>query len=246
MSTTPGLVWQNLWAENSTNTATAFQWSNPSLMAGNPPAVTMPHGDILKAGVLTIGSASTVYPITISLAPYTAAISVSAGISDLAAGMLLAPSSTFYDGVVPSGLQIIDVNTGAGTILCGGKDAMADFLDGMTVAEMTAANDGLFVNGPATFNDFPFVAIDEYPYGTLAATVTPSTGTTIVDWNMDGGNLPGPTTGNGSAMSNSGGQAMGYFGVTFADAGTFTLEVAYTSSDPDYGNTSSSTTVVVT
>lgn len=245
MSTTPGLVWQNLRAVNSSNSSTSFMWSNPSLMAGNPPAVAMAAGDILKAGVLTIGSTSTVYPITISLAPNTAAISVSAGLSDLAAGMLLAPSSSFYDGVVPAGLQIIDVNTGSGTILCGGKDAMADFLGGMTVAEMTAANDGLFVNGAATFSDFPFVAIDEYPYGKLGVTVTPTTGVTVTDWNLDGGNGPGPITGNGSAMSNSGGQAMGYFGVTFADAGTFTLGVAFTTNDSDYADTSSSTTVVV-
>jgi hypothetical protein len=79
----------------------------------------------------------------------------------------------------------------------------------------------------------------------LAVTTTPTTGVTIVDWNLDGGNIPNPIKGNGSSMSNSGGQAMGYFGVTFASAGTFALSVAYTSTDADYANTSSTTTVVV-
>ena len=232
MSTTPGLVWQNLRAVNASDTATAFQWDNPSLMAGNPPAVTMPHGDTLLAGVLTIGSSSTMYPFTASCAAGSYNFAVASGFSNLQPGMVVIGGT----GILPNGLQILELNApNSGSVLLGGFDGPpwgAGSVYTMPAGVTLTASTQLY-------------AVDEYPYGALAVTTTPSTGVTIVDWNLDGGNVPGPIKGNGSAMSNSGGQAMGYFGVTFADAGTFTLEVAYTSTDPDYANTSSSTTVVV-
>ena len=236
MSTTPGLVWQNIWAGNASNTSTAFQWSNGGLEPGNPPAVTMPHGDILKAGVLTIGSASTFYPITVLASAGSDSWQLVSGtMSDLRFGMVIVPSiEVAAPAGLPNGLQIVGVNEPTtGSILLGGG-----------VAPALPVQPWVYTQPASQTLEAAANAIDEYPYGYLGVTVTPSTGVTVVDWSFDGTGHDG-NVGNGTSMCNSGGQAMGYFGVTFADAGTFTLEVAFTSYDPDYSNTSSSTTVVV-
>ena len=238
MSTTPGMVWQNLRAANAANTSTSFQWSNPGLMPGNPPAVAMAVGDQLKAGLLTIGSTSTVYPFTASCAAGSSEFSVASNLGDLKVGM---PVVCATPGVLQAGVVILNVDEPSSPyiVLGGGYGPWAyNVINNPWIYSMPA--------GQALTTGETLYAIDQFPYGTLAATVTPSTGVTIEDWNMDGSSTnPGPTTGNGSSMSNSGGQAMADFGVTFAAAGVFTLEVAYTSSDPDYANTSTSTTVVV-
>jgi hypothetical protein len=91
------------------------------------------------------------------------------------------------------------------------------------------------------------IAGDPYPDGTLALTVTPDTGVTITDNNFDGtGNAN--NIGDGTAAENASSQGQAGFQVSFADAGTVSVSVVFTSADPNYSDASLATplTVVVT
>ena len=196
----------------------------------------MPAGDVLKATVLTIGSTSTVFPITVLASAGSDSWQLVSGtMSDLRVGMVIVPAlEVAPPGGVPNGLAIVGINEPvSGSIELGGG------------GYGYATGAPWIYTQPASLTlEADLNAVDEYPYGTLAATVTPTTGVTITGYNLDGGS-DSQHTDDGSAMSNSGGQAMATFSVEFADAGTFTLQVAYTSYDTDYADTSSSTTVVV-
>src|SRR5579875_1363261 len=230
MSETPEMIWQHLIAQNSGPTLTAFRWCNPGLVPGPPPAASLPAGFTLKAGVVTLASDVAMYPFTASCAAGQQRFSVLSGFSNLQAGMWVAPTAP---GILPNGLQIWTLYTVDSSLLLAGVGGSPP-VGGAFTATVSVT--------PST----PLYAVDEYPYGTLTAAVTPSTGVTIEDWNFDGANLPDPLPGNGSAMSNSGGQADAGFAVTFSEAGEYTIEVSYESADPAYSNTSSSCAVTVT
>jgi hypothetical protein len=75
---------------------------------------------------------------------------------------------------------------------------------------------------------------DPLPTGTLDVTVSPSTGVTVEDWGFDRSNPPVIAVGNGTAACNLDGEGYGCFGITFADTGSFTVGVEFTSTDANY------------
>jgi hypothetical protein len=204
----------------------------------------MPAGYVLKAGVLTIGSTAETYSFEVLVNAGSNAFqlpdpgSLLSG-NGLAVGMPIVPSvQAAPPAGLPNGLAIVAVNQPtAGSIQLGG--GYSPWLNGSGQAPWIYAQ-------PASKTlSTTVTAIDEYPDGWLTATVTPSTGVTIADYSFDGtGN--DNHVGDGSNMSNSGGQAMGLLAVTFADAGSYVLSVAYTSVDDNYADGSSSLAVTVT
>jgi hypothetical protein len=75
---------------------------------------------------------------------------------------------------------------------------------------------------------------DPLPIGTLDVTVSPTTGVTVRDWGFDGSNPPEIEVGNGTAACNLDDEGYGCFGLDFADAGTFTVSVQFSSDDANY------------
>jgi hypothetical protein len=237
---TPNLVWASIMGHTASNSSTAFVWTNPQLQPGNPPAVTMPAGYVLRANVLTMGSASTVYPITTLVNAGSDAFQLVSGtMSDLRVGMPVIPAvQAVPPNGLPNGLAIVGVNEPtSGSIQLGG--GASPWLSGSGEAPW------IYEQPTSQTLEAALSAVDEYPYGSLAATVTPNTGVTLVDYGFDGtGN--DNNVGDGSSMCNSCGQAMGDLAVTFADAGAYTLAIVYTSTDADYANCSGSVSVTVT
>lgn len=241
-ATVPALVWQRITAA-AEDGVTSYAWSNPSLTPGDASAVSCRVGDTLRATVLTMGSSSTTYtfPIVVNAGSdafqLTGAGSLLDG-SELQVGMPIIPTvEAAPPNGLPNGLVIVGINApSVGSIELGG--GYSPWLSGSGDAPWIYTQ-------PATSTlSASLIAVDEYPYGKLAVTAVPSAGVTIVDWAFDGtGN--DHNVGNGTAMCNSGGQAMGTFGATFADAGTYTLAVAYTSYDAAYSNGGGSLTVTV-
>lgn len=216
---------------------TVWSWS-PQIMSPGmtlpetgfaPPGntISMTVGQQLKASVITVGSLTVVSSFAAlgGAGGYLLDITPD-GAWALDVGMWMVPVT----GIVPNGLQIVQsVAPPTAQIVLGGEEAMADIINGISPADAK----GVFVLSANLDTDC--TAVDAYPYGTLAVEVTPSTGVTIVDWNYDGtGNSD--NVGNGTAMCNSGDQATGDFGITFADAGTYTLSVSYTSTDENYSD----------
>ncbi len=244
MTVTPGIVWQYLEAINASDTATAFMYRNPSLIAGDPPAVTMPAGYVLHTSALAIGSASNVIDFTASCPAGSSVFTVASNFAELENGM---PVICSTPGLIQGGVQILGLaEPGGSDIVLGGGYGPWGYNVNPWIYKMPADQ--------ALTTATTLQAIDEYPYGTLGVTVSPSTGVTVADQNMDGGDVaPDPTPGNGTAMSNSGGQAMGWFTVTFASAGSYTVTVAYTPvnnvllnpDDPVYGTATSTLSVTV-
>lgn len=85
----------------------------------------------------------------------------------------------------------------------------------------------------ATSSALSMVANDPYPIGSLALSVSPTSGISMIDNNYDGTGDPGHT-GNGQTISNMGGYAIGGVWVTFDGTGTFDLSATFTSADPNY------------
>lgn len=91
------------------------------------------------------------------------------------------------------------------------------------------------------------VSGDPGPKGTLVASVTPGTGITLADYNFDASNPPNELTNtSATAITNYSGQAEGMFYVAFASAGTFSVSVAYTSTDGNYSSATVPTPISVT
>ena len=232
MTETPQVGYASLRAVDPDNNPT-FWWNAPVGQVGTPnTAILMAAGGTLSASLYTVGSATVASPCNLTLQQDDALVVVNSGIDGLAVGMIISPNLP----IMPNGQQILDVDTARGVIYVGGKQAMADWAAGFTVVEMQQMNDGLYFAPASGGGDF--LALDLVPYGTLGVAVTPSTGVTIVGHNPDGNDGPGggTNTDNGTAMSNSGGQALAVFDATFTDAGTYTLTSAYTSNDPNYGS----------
>lgn len=229
----PSVVWTSILAHNAADTATDFMWENPTLQAGMAPAVTMPHTDILQCAIVVVGSSSVVVPFTADLTAGSYNVAVQSGFNNLLVGMNVAPlAGPTSDGkpAIPNGAQITALNQPiSGSIEIG---------DGWSFATTPAAR--LAVGAWTGSNPASLTAVDEWPSGTMAATVSPSSGITISDWSD-----PASEPGNGSAMTNNGGQATGVLYVSGFSAGTYTVNVAYTSTDPSYANASAPALTVV-
>ncbi|WP_249021047.1 hypothetical protein [Conexibacter sp. S30A1] len=228
MSVTPGIVWQTITAVDG-SVAVERMWNNVTLLAGAPSGVTMSHVYQLRAVVLTLGSASVTYPFDVVCSAGSDNFQVTSGLTPLKAGMVVSAPD-----VVPNGLQIVGVDQPAsGSVLLGG---------GWSPAMPTTP---WVYSQPATSTlAASLLAVDQYPYGTLSAAVTPSAGVTVTDWNYD--QTGALNVGDGQAMSNSGFQAVAYFGATFPSAGTYEIAVSYMSYDEDYTDTSDTLVVTVT
>ena len=87
---------------------------------------------------------------------------------------------------------------------------------------------------------------DPLPIGTLDVTVSPTTGVTVNDWGFDGSNPPTIEVGNGTAARNLDGEGYGVFAIDFADAGSYTVSVQFTSSDANYTSETGVQTLEVT
>ncbi|WP_249020562.1 hypothetical protein [Conexibacter sp. S30A1] len=245
MTVTPGICWQTIRAVIGSEVE-ANLWTNPTFAVGAPAGITLAHTDALRCFVLVVGDPSNdVIAFTASCPAGGSVFSVASGLADLEVGQAVVCATS---GILPGGLQVIGIDqpSGSDVVLGGGAGPWA-----------YPANPWIF-SMPATValtTSDQLYAIDSYPVGTLAVTVSPSTGVTVADWNMDGSyTQPDPTGGDGTSMSNSGGQAMGLFQVTFPAAGAYTVEVTYSPvnptllnpDDPVYSATQSTLTVEVT
>lgn len=245
MTVVPGICWQTIRVLSGSEVF-ATAWNNTSFVLGAPGPITMAQQYTMQCEVLTIGNPATdVIPFTASCPAGGSVFSVASGLADLEVGM---PVTSATADVLPGGLQIIglDQPSGSEIVLGGGAGPWA-----------YPANPWIF-SMPATValtTSDQLYAIDSYPIGTLAVTVSPSTGVTVADWNMDGSyTQPDPTGGDGTSMSNSGGQALGLFTVQFPAPGAYQVTVAYTPvnptllnpDDPVYAATQSTLTVEVT
>lgn len=245
MSVTPGLVWQTIRAVSGSE-AFATPWNNTSFVIGAPGPITIEQQYTMQVEVLTIGNPATdVIQFTASCPAGGDVFTVASGFSDLDVGMAVV---TATPDIMPAGLQIIAVDMPSGSqIALGGGYGPFAYAENPWKWHMPP--------GVALTTATPLSAIDSYPIGTLGVTVAPSSGVTVTDINMDGDDMaPDATVGDGSAMSNSGGQAMGLFTVQFPSAGTYQVTVAYTPvndaliqpDDPVYSATQSTLTVEVT
>jgi hypothetical protein len=124
------------------------------------------------------------------------------------------------------------------------------WISAITGASVTFRNgyeDSTVNDQPALFSGVGMVLIvnDFYPIGSLLASVSPSTGVTIVDCNADGQGYVS-YLGNGSAICNLAGQAEGNFEMTFASAGTFTVECMFVTTDSNYADVTVSPPITIT
>jgi hypothetical protein len=97
----------------------------------------------------------------------------------------------------------------------------------------------------ATATGAQFTVYDAQPLGYLTAAISPATGVTVVDNNPDD-NGTDNYIGNGTLIANFGNEAEGGFSATFATAGTYSVSVAYVSSDPEYNNATINPLLTVT
>jgi hypothetical protein len=90
-----------------------------------------------------------------------------------------------------------------------------------------------------------FTASDPWPLGTLGVSVSPATGVGIVDYNFDGTTNAG-NVGNGLAISNWSGMAIGGADLTFGvGAGTFEVSITFTSGDSNYATTTLTNAIAI-
>jgi hypothetical protein len=185
-------------------------WAQPSLPPVAPPALTIPHGSTAAALVAVISS-PLAFPgevtFTGNLTAGSNQITNASTTTGLAVGQAIAPSA------LQGGMQ-------NGAIITG-------------IAGTTVTTSGVAF---LTSTGVAFTTSDWTPFGTLGFSVSPGTGVTVFDWNMDG--TVNTVQGNGTLFSNYAGQGVGEVFFTFASAGSFTVSGSYTSSDPLYSSVS--------
>lgn len=228
MSVSPGLCWQFIRAMSGDGVY-ATPWNKPTFVLGAPSGVTIDHAYQMRAVVLTLGSSSVTYPFDVACSAGSDNFQVTSGLTPLKAGMVVSAP-----GEIPNGMQIVEVNAPvAGSVLLGGGVSMA-----------LPTTPWVYSQPESSTLAATVTAIDEYPYGTLSVSVSPSAGVTIVDWNYD--QTGALQVGDGQGMCNSGFQALAEFGITFPSAGSYQVTVSYLSYDADYADAESVLSLTVT
>lgn len=183
-----------------------FEWSSP-VTVGQPPNFTVPvdlpvHFAAGVIGVNTLGA------FTATLTSGSTSLTSIANAGNVAVGQLL-----FGDGI-PPGSRIATWSPPSGSFGNGEFDEDTNaYLDPV----------GALASGTGV----ACTTVEDAPFGSLAAVVSPSAGVSLSDQNSDHtGNVS--HFGNGATICNLVGTGYGVFEVTFSTAGTYSVTVDFT------------------
>ena len=217
MTATPTVSWSKVSIPPTAADNTNWGWW-PTTPSATPPPITLQHAvQSLQCVVAVTGNAPAV-TFTGTIAQGSNEIYGASSYAGMYAGMAISSPC------LQNGCTIIEVDSGTDIIIAG-----------------KALSSGT----PATFT-----ATDTAPAGHLTATVTPASGVALHDANFDNDfGIPrfnADTDSLGMVMGNWSGQGEAMFYVAFANAGSYSVSVAFTSEDSNYGNATVPTPLAVT
>ena len=153
----------------------------------------------------------------------------------------------FTGNIVQGSIQVTNVNLASGYLYGGMPIQGACIPNDTTILDVSG---GLLLDLSAkavsSGTNAPFKAQDVAPNGYLTASVTPTTGVTMADYNFDGGRINPMTNTGALQMWNYSSQAEALCYIGFANPGSYSVSVGFTSLDSNYGNATVPTPLAVT